>query len=133
MLDMSMIFAIIFGVVFVAIFIFSILMIVSPKFRGKMMARQMKSAKYMLDAAGNDMTEMAAKGAKIARTATEKSKDDLAATAQMKADIEKEAIKTKARAVREGLFDDSSEMYCKHCGKEIPTDSKFCKYCGKEQ
>lgn len=22
-------------------------------------------------------------------------------------------------------------MYCKHCGKEIPEESKFCRYCGK--
>ena len=24
-------------------------------------------------------------------------------------------------------------MYCRHCGKEIPDDSKFCQYCGGKQ
>ena len=24
-------------------------------------------------------------------------------------------------------------MYCKHCGKEITSDSKFCSHCGKSQ
>ena len=79
-------------------------MFFSPKMRGKMMGKQMKAAEYMLDAAGDTMSNIAAKNAKIQRDAMEKSKDDLTAINTMRAETEKEAIKTKAGAVREGLL-----------------------------
>ena len=48
------------------------------------------------------------------------------------ADINKDAIKTTAHAIKEGLTEDDI-IYCKHCGAVIDADSKFCKSCGKEQ
>lgn len=53
---------------------------------------------------------------------------DLAALATTQAETTSEAIKTTAKAVREGLTDDI--LYCKHCGGKVDTDSKFCKHCG---
>ena len=40
------------------VFIFVLAMIISPKFRGKMMARQVKSMKYMLDESKKDLEAM---------------------------------------------------------------------------
>ena len=41
--------------VFVAIFVFAVLLIFSPKVRGKMMSRQIKSLKYMTDYSKEDL------------------------------------------------------------------------------
>ena len=53
-------------------------------------------------------------------------------TANKSANINKEAVKTIAHAVKEGFFEEDSSIYCKYCGSSIDSDSKFCKYCGKE-
>ena len=95
-------------IIFVVMFVFSILMFVSPKFRGKIMSRQIKSTKYMMD----------------------ESKEDLKSIANTTADISNEAITKTTRAVKKGLKD---TIFCKHCGAEIDSDSTFCKSCGKEQ
>ena len=96
--------------VFVGIvFIFVIAMFISPKFRGKMMSRQIKAQKYMMD----------------------DSKEDLKSISDDMAYATKDGIKTAARAIKEGFT--QSNVFCKHCGSEIDEDSKFCKKCGKEQ
>ena len=51
---------------------------------------------------------------------------------KMEAEIEKEGIKIKAGAIKEG-FTGGDTMYCKHCGTSIDSDSRFCKNCGKAQ
>ena len=91
------------------VFVFVIASFVSPKFRGKMMSSQIKAAKYMMD----------------------ESKEDLKSVSDDIAYATKSGIKTTARAIKEGLTEDN--IYCKHCGSEIDSDSKFCKKCGKEQ
>lgn len=60
----------------------------------------------------------------------DQNKEDLTDIASTKADINKEAITTTIKAVKDGL---QNEIYCKHCGEKIDADSKFCKACGKEQ
>ena len=50
--------------------------------------------------------------------------------ATREANINKEAVETTARAIRDGFVGDS--IYCKYCGSKIDEDSKFCKKCGKE-
>ena len=92
-----------------AVFIFVILMIFSPKLRGKMMSKQVKAARYMVD----------------------ESKEDMKVVADGMADATHDAIRDTVSAVREGLTEDS--VYCKHCGKPIDRDSRFCKECGGEQ
>ena len=103
-------FQIIFGIIFVIAFIFSITIIVSPKARGKWMARQYKSMKYMVD----------------------ESKDDIEHVNTTMADASKEGVKITAKALKEGFTEEDS-IHCKHCGEVIDSDSKFCKKCGKEQ
>lgn len=97
------------------------------------MGRQMKATKYMLDSSKDTISDIATTGVKIKKDVIDKNEEDLKDIAQKSADIEKGAIKTKARAIREGLLKDDETVFCKHCGKEIAADSKFCKHCGKEQ
>lgn len=90
------------GIVVIAQFI-------SPKFRGKMLGRQVKSMKYMVD----------------------DTKDDIKSISTNMANATKEGIETATRAIKKGITEDEG-IYCKHCGNKIDKDSKFCKQCGKE-
>ena len=92
------------------VFIFVIAMIVSPKLRGKMMSRQIKASKYMM----------------------EESKEDIKSISDNMAYATKDSIKTTVGAIKKGLTEDDS-MFCKHCGSAIDADSKFCKKCGQKQ
>lgn len=92
-----------------AIIVFVIAMMFDPKLKGKMLAKQIKAAKYMMDESKGDIKSIS---------------DDMA-------DATKDSITVTTRAIRNGLIDD--QIFCKHCGKSIAKDSKFCKYCGKEQ
>ena len=51
-------------------------------------------------------------------------------TSDKTADIHKDAVKTIAHSIKEGLSDEDI-IYCKHCGAQIDADSTFCKKCGK--
>ena len=104
---------IIFIVIFVVAIIIigsSILQVMSPKFRGKMMSRQIKATKYMMD----------------------ESKEDLQDISTNMAAATKDGIETTVRAIKKGITEDE-DIHCKHCGSKIDNDSKFCKNCGKEQ
>ena len=100
---------IIIGVVAVAIFVFSFLMIFSPKIRGKMMSKHIKATKYMVD----------------------ESKKDIESISTNLADATEEGVEITARAIKKG-FSDDNQAFCKHCGAKIDKDSKFCSKCGKE-
>ncbi len=106
---MPIIFIVIFVIVAIMI-IFTLLQIMSPKLRGKMMSKQIKAAKYMMD----------------------ESKDDIRDISTNMADATKDGIETTVRAIKKGITEDE-DTYCKHCGSKIDNDSKFCKNCGKEQ
>ena len=95
-------------------FIFTFVMMFSSKARGKMMSKQIKAARYMMD----------------------ESKEDIKSISDDMADATKDSIKVTtssfASGIREGLNGEES-MYCKHCGNVIDSDSTFCKKCGKKQ
>ena len=91
------------------VFIFVMAMFISPKFRGKMMSRQIKAQKYMMD----------------------ESRDDLKSISDSVAYATKDGIKTAAGEIKEGFT--QSSMFCKHCGNKIDADSNFCKKCGRKQ
>ncbi len=74
--------------------------------------------------------EIARMRARSARYIQEQNKEDLQELASTGAQIQSDAVKTTARAVKEGLAD---TKYCKHCGAKIDADSRFCKDCGGEQ
>ena len=95
-------------IMILVIFIITITSIISPKFRGKMLSRNIKAMKYAID----------------------ESSEDLKTINDIKADSEKDAITIKARALKNGFKD---EVYCKYCGYLIDSDSIFCKKCGKKQ
>ncbi len=99
---------VIFPFLFIGILAFNILNIVSPRFRGKMMSREVRAKKYMM----------------------EESQDDIEEIATRSAEAGSDAIKTVAKAVKEGLTEDT--IYCKYCGGEIDSDSVFCKHCGEK-
>lgn len=93
------------------VFIFVIAMIVNPKLRGKMMSRQIKASKYMM----------------------EESKEDIKSISDNMAYATKDSIKTTVGAIKKGLTEEDDSMFCKHCGSAIDADSKFCKKCGQKQ
>lgn len=116
------------------VFVFVIAMIISPKLRGKMMSRQLKATKYMMDASKEDLeamgTAMGNMSVNIRKNVLDANEDTMRDMATREANINKDAVETTARAIRNGFVVES--VYCKHCGNAIDADSEFCKKCGKE-
>lgn len=116
------------------VFVFTLIMMFSPKVRGMFMSRQIKSIKYMTDYSKNDIESINTnvKGAviKSKKKIIDNNYDDLQEIVKSSADISKDAIKTTVEAIRESMVD---RIYCKWCGAIIDEDSKFCKVCGKKQ
>ncbi len=121
-------------VIFVLMFAFIIGFIFSPKLRGKMMSRQVKSLKYMADYSKDDlesaMTTLGNVSVNTRSKIINENEDKLKEMADKTANISKDAITTTVGAIKKGIKD---TVYCKHCGELIDKDSKFCKHCGKEQ
>lgn len=92
----------------ILIFLVAIISIISPKFRGKMMSRNIKAIKYAVD----------------------ETEEDLKTINDKMANASADAIKIKAKSLKKGF---KGEIYCKHCGYLIDSDSTFCKKCGKKQ
>lgn len=119
------------------VFIASIAIIISPKLRGKLMSRQIKSAKYMLEKSKEDLEQIGTIAGAISVNTKEnilnQHEDTLKDTTRREANIRKEGVEITARAIKEGLNSSGKKGYCKHCGESIDGDSKFCKSCGKEQ
>ena len=107
----SQVIFIIVGIFVLLTFIAIIALAFSPRLRGKIMSSQIKGVKYAVDKSEKDIHDISSK------------------TANATAD----GIKTTTRAIRDGLLKDDETIYCKHCGKQIPADSKFCQSCGKAQ
>ena len=116
-------------------FVMTIALMISPKLRGKLMSRQIKAAKHMMDYSKEDLKDLLSTSADIGINAEKEILDNNEETmmenATRKANINKKGIEITANAIKEGL--NGSKIYCKHCGKLIDEDSKFCKSCGKEQ
>lgn len=104
---MSKAIMIIVPIIMIASIIFSILLMTNSKIRGKIMAKNIKAAKYMMD----------------------ETKEDLKAINDIGAYAQSDAIKSKVRAIKQGLQD---EIFCKYCGKNIEEDSTYCKHCGEK-
>ena len=100
---------IIVPILVVIITVFTFVLILSPKARGKWMAQQVKATKYMLDNTEEDLKDISTRSANIS----------------------KDGVEIIARAVKDGLT--KERKYCKYCGEAIDEDSIFCKKCGKEQ
>lgn len=116
-------------------FIMTIALMVSPKLRGKLMSRQIKATKHMMDYSKEDLKDILSTSADIGinveKEILDNNEETMMENATRKANINKKGIEITANAIKEGL--NGSKIYCKHCGKLIDEDSKFCKSCGKEQ
>ncbi len=116
-------------------FIMTIALMVSPKLRGKLMSRQIKATKHMMDYSKEDLKDILSTSADIGinveKEILDNNEETMRENATRKANINKKGIEITANAIKEGL--NGSKIYCKHCGKLIDDDSKFCKSCGKEQ
>lgn len=127
---------IVFGVIFAALFIFSIIFMLSPKRKAKLLKGQISALSKATKLSEGNLEELATRmGGVAARTRKnilDANGDILKESATKQTDINKEAIKTTARTIKEGLTG-SDTIYCKHCGEPIDVDSKFCKKCGKMQ
>ena len=125
---------IIIGVMVIAVFIFVISMMISPKLRGKLMSRQIKSLKYMADYSKEDLENISSTLGEVsinsAKNILDKNEDKLMDITEKTAEMSSVKVEKIARAIKKGLTEE--EVFCKHCGKKISSDSKFCKYCGKE-
>lgn len=116
-------------------FIFTFVMILSPKLRGKFMSRQLRATKYMIDESKDDITDIATTASdvliKAQKNILDENEEVLKDIATRNANISKDSIEITARAIKDGLTKDT--IFCKHCGKTIEEDSKYCKHCGQQQ
>lgn len=112
------------------IFLVTILSIVSPKFRGKMMRRSVKATKYMLNDAKDDLAEIGSIAMNTKKKIITENEDVLKDIAKSEANINKEKIESVARVIKDSL--NQKTIYCKYCGALIDEDSSFCKHCGKK-
>ena len=101
----EILFWILFGLAFIII-IGGFITMLNPNIQGKMLSKQVKSLRNMMD----------------------ESKDTLKSLADDMADINADSIEATAKAVKKGLTSD--DVICAHCGKKIDKDSRYCKYCG---
>ena len=127
---------IIVSIFILIVFIFVILSIISPKFRGKIMSRQVKATKHMINYSKDDLEDIGTNLGNVAvnmkKNILDENEEKLREVMNQEADIKKDYVKTMASAVHDGFTNDDI-MYCKHCGSMIDSDSSFCKNCGKKQ
>jgi hypothetical protein len=127
---------VVFLIVFISIFILFLASLLSPKLRGKMMSRQIKATKFMVEESKDNLKGLYSTTAGIGiagkKAILDQNADELRDIAMREADIASAGIETRARSVKRGLTQEDS-IYCKHCGTAIDSDSRFCKECGKGQ
>lgn len=124
-----------FGIVmFILIFLFAMMMIFGTKTKSKLLARQIKSMRGATDLSKEDieniLTNLSGATIKSKNKIVTENEDDLKNIADTEARINKDAIKETAKAIKEGLINNT--IYCKYCGSSVDSDSIYCKSCGKK-
>lgn len=124
-----------FGIVmFIIIFLFAMMMIFGTKTKSKLLARQIKSMRGATDLSKEDieniLTNLSGATIKSKNKIVTENEDDLKNIADTEARINKDAIKETAKAIKEGLINNTT--YCKYCGSSVDSDSVYCKSCGKK-
>lgn len=119
------------------IFIASIVLLFSPKLRGKFLSHQIKSLKHMTDYSKEDLEAINKNLSEAmidARSSIlDNKKEKLKNIADTETDIREDSIRRTVKAFRDGLSGDGHETeFCKYCGELIDKDSIFCKACGKK-
>lgn len=125
----------VFGIVmFIIIFLFAMMMIFGTKTKSKLLARQIKSMRGATDLSKEDieniLTNLSGATIKSKNKIVTENEDDLKNIADTEARINKDAIKETAKAIKEGLINNTT--YCKYCGSSVDSDSVYCKSCGKK-
>ena len=110
---------------------FTIALLLSPKLRGKMMARQMKSLKHMVEMSQEDLSDLSGSMLETSKKFINNNEEKLKYLSKKNAEINASGVEITARAIKKGFG--KSDIYCKYCGSTIDADSRFCKNCGKEQ
>lgn len=113
-------------------FVFTFALLLSPKLRGKLMSKQIDAANYMIKESKNSLSDLAGTALDIKKNILNENEDTLKEMYTKEAEIAKEGLKIKTSAIKEGLSG-TKNVYCKHCGALIDSDSRFCKSCGKKQ
>ncbi|MCF0112228.1 MAG: zinc ribbon domain-containing protein [Erysipelotrichaceae bacterium] len=118
-----------FGFVIVSIF--------SPTVRSKMMGRQIRMTKRVLDDNYDTIRDLSGTaadlGVDIQKDIYDRHEDDYHDLAKRKASVYKDADSDIAKAMKEGFSDSSRRTTCRYCGQTIDADSRFCNHCGKQQ
>ena len=129
----------IFNIMFIVIpilvlvgFVFTFALILSPKLRGKLMSKQIDATNHMMKYSKNSLSDLAGTALDIKKNILAENEDVLKEMYAKEAEIEKDGIRIKTSAFKEGISG-TKTAYCKHCGALIDSDSKFCKSCGKRQ
>jgi DNA-directed RNA polymerase subunit RPC12/RpoP len=123
----------------ITIFIFTILMMFSPRLRAKLIGLQIKTMKHVTNDNKDDMVDIGTNlGDVVARTGKnilDRNEDSLRDISTRGAKISEVGIETMAKAFKKGFSSDEkseSEIKCPKCGSLIDKDSVFCKECGKK-
>ena len=131
-------FLILWGIVFfgcLCFFLWMMYSVISGKGQSKLMARQIKRSKQILEDNKEGIKDLQKLGAElnidVRKEILEDKMDSLQDISSVSADIESVGLEKKAAAIKKGLGSDT--VYCKHCGALIDSDSRYCKVCGKEQ
>ena len=136
-----------FFLVFVIIFGINIAAAISPKFRARLMARNVKAVKHMSEYSKDDLQEIQENFGEAHINAQTNIIDDneakLRNISDKSADINYHAIKSTSEAIASGVseglksenvaYNTTKKVYCKHCGARIDADSVYCKECGQKQ
>ena len=129
---MGIIFIIIF-IVSIGFFVFVFLTIFSPKMRSKMLGRQLKITKRVLDDNKETIKDIHNLQADIAIESADKildkHEDTIRKNVTKMADISSDSVETTARAIKKGI---SQTKQCPECLKFNDEKAKFCQECGKK-
>lgn len=113
------------------IFVFTFVLIFSPKLRGKMMSNQLKSLKHMADYSKEDIKDLSNMLVQSKKDIIDSNYEDLKEINKKCATLESEVLREKIKVFKDELI--NSNTYCKYCGEKIDNDSIYCKKCGKKQ
>ena len=113
------------------IFVFTFVLIFSPKLRGKMMSNQLKSLKHMADYSKEDIKDLSNMLVQSKKDIMDSNYEDLKEINKKSATLESEVLREKIKVFKDELI--NSNTYCKYCGEKIDNDSIYCKKCGKKQ
>lgn len=118
-------------IISIGFFVFVVLMIFSPAMRSKMIGRQLKATKRMLDDNKDTIKDIHNLQADIAIESADNILDKHEKTIEKNMDkmanMSSSSIETTARAIKKGI---SKTKECPKCNSFNEENAKFCQECG---